>query len=908
MNFITFPVAATNLFPAANSRASGQLLTEWNLRSRETVTTDPNVTYQVGPSYVHGEPDFEVGILMDSGGSFVNTYTLSIAEGRGVINGHYVETLVPMTVDLVEANAQLQAQMRPILKGDLAIGIRTFYATEETVAGSILVENEDDMYLGVQLVVLPEEEMITPSDSPSDSSKVTADLKLATFTFLNNTISGLKNLKSKLQYLSSERIADLDAIASSKYVTKTGLNSKKIYAFAGKGATPGTGYDTWEDVTDSLIVWDAEPKRTATQPGYPEAQFATIADNIYMIMPHKQVTGMTDDDGNPEYYMPKTMKVPLADYSTNTAGVVNKEYTRRIKSIGEQVSDFRSTLTGKQIMFKGTLATVDDLPQINDAWEIGDYVLVKNDVAYYDGDESESESAPATKYVVLPGQVDEIQFITEVDGSAIDEATIPENITGVELVFMEWYQSAGQDLPETAIPSEYPDFFADDDVVRGIPGDIETDQWVDYFRIRYFYAEPDDEEGSEEPFVYPYTDFYYGVLHTKPREWSEAVLITGGVPYATEEVLGGFLNVSTDATDNGYVFLDDTGHLKLLDYELLRSGTLAYQIGEDMSIPNNSDPATVQTYLNEYVNQRVAFPSSSYTGNTSPIIHIYIPFPAEDEDENTSPVYEINGIDSRFNTAVCLHILGEATSKTTINIRDCQKIKIDNDIEGSPVINIFRSCLYYDPVVFQYIRTCTRDADIYGAYTGFLDLSIWYEKLNAEDAPLLVDGMTVSELDAQIITTEIDYWKELGTAANDNNYLVALKSITFSGAGDIVGCEVLTANNSTDNVDQGDKIVVGNFNLPQGSSLIYPQACLTRVLKVTGEFTSAYLSDDYWYVTDTSFTLQTGTYDPYSLVTTIPGTIAFHSKTALVPNVLEQTSIEVWEPDTYHVFSGGAIS
>ena len=45
MNFITFPVAATNIFPAANSTSGSQLLSEWNLRSRETVATDSDVTY-----------------------------------------------------------------------------------------------------------------------------------------------------------------------------------------------------------------------------------------------------------------------------------------------------------------------------------------------------------------------------------------------------------------------------------------------------------------------------------------------------------------------------------------------------------------------------------------------------------------------------------------------------------------------------------------------------------------------------------------------------------------------------------------------------------------------------------------------------------------------------------------------
>jgi len=119
---------------------------------------------------------------------------------------------------------------------------------------------------------------------------------------------------------------------------------------------------------------------------------------------------------------------------------------------------------------------------------------------------------------------------------------------------------------------------------------------------------------------------------------------------------------------------------------------------------------------------------------------------------------------------------------------------------------------------------------------------------------------------------------------------------------------VLVANNSTDNIVQGDKIVVSDFVLPQGSNLIYPIACLTRKLKVSGEFTSAYYSDENWYVTNNSFSILTGVYNPYSVDDSMKGTAAFHSVTTLVPSTISQTSIDAWEPDSYHIFAGGAIS
>ncbi len=125
MNFITFSPSMANIFPASNTTTGGQLVTEYNLKSRESVATDPNVTYTIGPSYTHSLLDFEVKILEDAGGALVNSYTLWIAEGRAVVNGHFVETLAPMTIDLVEANGKVGNQSKPRLKGQLAIGIRT---------------------------------------------------------------------------------------------------------------------------------------------------------------------------------------------------------------------------------------------------------------------------------------------------------------------------------------------------------------------------------------------------------------------------------------------------------------------------------------------------------------------------------------------------------------------------------------------------------------------------------------------------------------------------------------------------------------------------------------------------------------------------------------------------------------
>ena len=102
--FITFPVASTNIFPLSNSTRGGQLVTEYNLRSLDTVGTPSQVEYPIGPSYVHSMNDYNVSLLTDNVGSIVSTATLQISAGRGIINGHYVETLAPMVIDLLEEN------------------------------------------------------------------------------------------------------------------------------------------------------------------------------------------------------------------------------------------------------------------------------------------------------------------------------------------------------------------------------------------------------------------------------------------------------------------------------------------------------------------------------------------------------------------------------------------------------------------------------------------------------------------------------------------------------------------------------------------------------------------------------------------------------------------------------------
>ena len=300
MHFITFPVATTNIFPLSNSKQGGQLVTEYNLKSRESVATNPDVKYTVGPSFIHSLDDFKVKLLEDSdveeydatktydkgdyctyenntyicitktagidefigngstvmfvltqtvdsvnsvtiGGLAVTDYSvdtshnaivfttapaidadivvdyeiglpllhnipfdsahwsqtvistsiIQVDPGRAVINGHYVETLAPMTIDLQLANAELKQKSQEQLYGNLSIGIKAYFSTETTMAGAMLVENTENMYLGIQLVIEKTANFKTPNDCPSLSERdsVTADIKLADFTYVNGNVS-----------------------------------------------------------------------------------------------------------------------------------------------------------------------------------------------------------------------------------------------------------------------------------------------------------------------------------------------------------------------------------------------------------------------------------------------------------------------------------------------------------------------------------------------------------------------------------------------------------------------------------------------------------------------------------------------------------------------------------------------
>lgn len=876
MNFITFATGTTNIFPLANSHAGGQLLTEFNLRSRETVacgpiSSDKRILYSIGHSYVNSQEDFKVTEDKSSSQSFI------ISSGRALINGHFFESLVDVRIDLAEANMELLKEHKGSLKGSLVVGLRAMYSTEATIAGTMTVENDNHFYEGIQVVVLPESEFILPEQSREDPSRVTAHIKLATMYYSQGKIKSIvNNYPAKCQVMSADRIANVDGLLSDIYVSKKGLQPGGIYTFSGKGSEDK---DTWCNSVDSLIVWDNNPTLTSDKPSKDEADFDVLpSGKICLTLPHKQVDGYKNTNGVPQYYKSRSITLPVADYENGTSGTVTKAYTDRIKMIGEQIQNFYQLTSGKQ---RGYIDIVSDserkeLPTINQSsWTAGDYVVVGTDNSVVDTATTGLIRQPSTIYLVLPPVVTSVQFVT----SASDDK-VPAQLRGTEIYKFRLSYANGDKVPEIDDKEVY------NNELKVGSGTYHGDLGVDYILVEYTSLNTD----TEKEYV---TRYYYKVsTNSGKKVYSDPICLTGQINLATEDLIGGFLNVPDTALDAGYIYRDSNGHLRLLDYALLRSGTLAYQLDSDKQYGPGLTAEGIQEQLDEYVNDRVAF--KTVNDGSKSVINITLTL----SQEETESEITIRNIDSRFGTCVYLDIQGDADERTTINIVNCQKIRINSNIGGSPVINLYNSCLYYDSVVISYLSVIE-------------NMKLWYEQYESTDPSILVNGMTVMELDAPVVTDSLDYWSE--DVPNDNHYLYALQSVTFASDGTIIGAGIYIKNNTTANVALGPSIIASQFNLPQGSGsgLSYPENCLTKPVKITGSFVTAYPQPDTleYRVVKTHFTALSQTYN-YETKSSDPGTISFLAEADSIGEVVgidPTKEIDGWSPVSFHSFQGTVI-
>ena len=1015
MNFTRFPANTTNIFPIANSKTGGQLLTEFNLRSRESILTDESVKYMIGPSYCHSAEDFMVRQQQDELGVAISSTILEITTGRALVNGHYVESLTNVTVDLAEANRQLKTEGKSELKGHLGIGLRAMYSTEQTLSASLRVENTQSLMAGIQIVILPigkiaSGNFVLPQDSPDNDELVTCHLKLADFYYVNGKIQSIKQNADKIVAISASRVGDFEGLLDAHYLSKDGLNPKKIYTLAGKSEDGSTlsGKPTWCDSTDSLFVWQAAPKLSTTSNdfGLTQAEFGVMYSNgiiaqnnvkdetkaadetVVLALPHKLVDGgMKNAEGKAEYYNPRILHLPQADFVTGTAGTVSSSYTNSIKAINEKINNFYHLPRGRQ---RGYLDTLDArttagfttleydsteehvLPKLNPTWQPGDYILVREDNTVVDTTNN-LISAPSSMYVVLPPQVSRIKLLSTTPSYSEDE--LPPGFTGVEIMRrVRSYPGDDTDTSEVVTETIANEFnFANEDqynedfgIYSSYAGEVNTalrGMYIEMSKGAVYAEGVDSSTGEVTPPIllegYAETDEYYdyqdyivlevlnvpvvddtGALVKRQTHYyyfavtnviagtaaySDPILLTGSIPLATEDAIGGFYNVSESNLDSGYVIRDSNGNLKLLDYSLLRSGVLAYQLGEDQDFGSGLSLEEIQTQLDEYINDRVAF----RTSGSSKCIEITINL----SEEESAGTLNITNIDSRWGTYVHITFTGTANTNTHINIRNCEKVKVTWSVQSEdgygPILNIYDSCLYYDATIIDYVHSCSRvyvsaastTDELSAAYeddfNGFSNLTLWYEKLSTDDPDLLINGMTITQVNAPIIPDELDPWGE--SVINDNHYRYGLHSITLDPEGNLVGCGLYVSNESTYNIKYGKSVAVASFTLPQGHTLTYPETSVTKQIKITGDFVTAYANNDPtgYRVITTAFTalthMCTGTYTDTGDLEIEKGTISFLSESELIEDFvsldgLEQgVSIDGWESNKYHVFTGWII-
>lgn len=1210
MEFKTFDVGNTNIFPIANSTTGGQLMTEWNLRSRESVGTHRSVDYMIGPSYVHSERDFEIQKQVDSNGKAISNTVLQISPGRAVINGHFVEVLTNMIVDLGEGNAKLPYAEK--LNGLLYVGIRVMYSTEATMAGSMKAEDGTNrsIYEGLQIVVLPNvaagqsrsiNTFNLPTDVPNNPELVTAHLKLGTvyFNSKNGTITTVTPDPERCLYIEADRIKNIDALIANRYVNRDNLNPGKFYAMAGKADADGnlSPYSTWCDVTDSTMIWDNNPIRSSTAPDQSirQATFARNGNGISLIVPHKQIDGMSS------YLLHREISLPVADYNTGTPGIINSDYTKHVKDVVEKFNDMYKLPTCRQIGYIERLVPDADgkityeegaglseretkLPKyIRPEWADGDYFIVGQDTTQTNSADGNT-NYPSTMYMIVPGKVvsvsRDIRSVHYIDITALwdevdsakseydlkldevksaeaalsqsesilaDEQATVSSLSSASIRILNVYDYASnmsnwlgtsqesikiisdvanillnagtqgmdnaeamqeminraisaydtliesvnkaieeceaqaakseeeageeQDNPELArlyrikeylelakesietmqlqsavdvaaadadykrvalILDELDKVSASLDSSAQLVNDLMADANTMYttyvntlsgvranlakylaivsednktlsilteelyslegaylgkkFELEYeiatlgmhhsieddiIYAvgneidiiEVDDDHiingdelrarlnlGSDclyrgrsglDYFTVVYTNVLtsqgqprtvkYYVNETTGREYSQPLYITGRLNIASDTNFGGVLSTPENYIDGGYITVDAEGRMRLIDYELLRSGTLAYQLGQNITI-SGATIEEVQDQLDNYVNMRVAFRNSNHVKEVDKMlkdevisedqyhdyldrIDVTVTLP---ENESEIPVeLNINAIDCRFNTSVHLSIQGTAGSNVIVNIQDCQRLIIDSNIGGEPIINLYRSCVYYD-------------ANVLNEINHIEDISFWYQRFEDTDPDIIVDGMTIMQSSNVIPTTE-SLTPFIEDVPNDIHFTYGLHSVTFDKNGNIVGCGLYVTNGSTDNnVSEGKYILADNFRLPQSTAMPYPERRLVNDIKVTGSFVTGYPSVNGYILQDTKFTaLIRGTGDLQYAYLAISANVSAEEREALEQEIaytgcisfyvdvsqvhsvqthLESDyAIDGWMNNSPHIFRGFAV-
>lgn len=624
---------------------------------------------------------------------------------------------------------------------------------------------------------------------------------------------------------------------------------------------------------------------------------------------------------------------------------------------------YSQLLSSLKTTLESEIASLAEQYNVTANWSPGDYVLVAQDQTVVSNTSSDNTSFPSTMYVVVPGMtpLDSKYVASYYDVYTTDLSTPINQVSSssstsskdeysdalntynnavatlkrqVPSKFVYGYELGSNDVQELNSEDELPDVYNstvmldelyNSDVliegVRGTPG-------KDYFVLRYRYPKPNTPTGTRyvdeisgdsyeniQYQVYTWVSVFFTLNLVSDKielDVDNPIILSGSTPYAEEARVGGFLNVSPDVYGGGYVSRDETGHLRLNDFEFLAAGVSAYQLGEDRVEGAGLDISELQDVFDQYVNQRIAFPNDAQlykaAENHLRTDVITIELNINSTSEGTLNIYDI---DSRFNTAVHLKITGNATENVLINITNCQRLRISMDPTSAPTIFLKNVCLYYDSDIID------RIAQIEG-------LTLWYTQFEDVDPQLEVDGMTVIYQGKLEPKGTKNFWTQ--ASGNDNSYAYALRQITLASDGTVIGMGVAVTDNSTNNVNiSSESIFASTFTLPQSIGLSYPVTRLTKQLKVTGNFITAYRTTDSgsgvsgYSVKNTNFTILTQKYLTYTDVREfIQGVISFYTKTSFVQDVEgvdgdtllalgDEFAIDGWESGSYHIFYGGAI-
>lgn len=566
-------------------------------------------------------------------------------------------------------------------------------------------------------------------------------------------------------------------------------------------------------------------------------------------------------------------------------------------------AQFAATKTEYTNLITNLVAAIATKYNITDeyTWRPGDYILVGRDnTLETSGEASDIDTPPSTMYVVVAPY---ITTITYVDKISMDlyvkdtgtttylEAykkmlhTVPDTLAGGVCVASQISSIGSDDTGNTVTTDQMMESFGSLSTYRGTPG-------KDYFVYRL------SQVDSTNFNVQHWTSYFFTPVLTETHySYSDPVRITGGVPVATTDSVGGFLSVNDDTYGQGYVRVDETGHLRVVDYELLLTGVLSYQLGQDYTEGSNITLTDLQTILDDNINSRVAWPNATQISNAAKesrdpyIIHIYLVLP------NESGTLKLHDIGSRYDTVVYLHLQGSATSNLTVEISHCDKLRIDSNIAGAPTIILNDVNLYYDAEVLNYISTIS-------------NLKLWYHKYESNDPDLQVDGMTVTSLGQFESTSNLDPWSS--NYANDNHYSYALRDVTFADDGSIIKIGMIVGDSTTANVEEGKSVFASTFTVPQSVGINYPLSKMLHRIKVTGTFVSHYYipGDTQYMMKVTNFTAITQKYNPLTTNILIDGTISFLTDAFLVDNIVgidPESTVDGWDLNTPHYFEGGMI-